>query len=87
MAACAITNEAFGDGKAPVVFAWVVAGHQIGAATAAMLAGSMRTAQGSYVQAFGLAGAAGVFAALLALGIGRGGAAGTRARGALPATP
>ena len=65
-----LTNEAFGDASAPMVFGWVVAGHQIGAATAAMLAGSLRTIQGNYIQSFSLAGATGIVAAALALCIG-----------------
>ena len=69
-----LTNESFGDRKGPLVFAWVVAGHQIGAASATMFAGAMRTLQGNYVQAFGIAGASGLVAALLALVIGRGAA-------------
>jgi predicted MFS family arabinose efflux permease len=65
-----LTNEAFGDAAAPMVFGWVVAGHQVGAATAAMVAGSLRTLQGDYVWAFGIAGSVGLIAALLALFIG-----------------
>ncbi|HKU38948.1 MAG TPA: hypothetical protein VJR89_12395, partial [Polyangiales bacterium] len=60
-------NEAFGDAAAPMVFGWVVAGHQLGAATAALVAGSLRTLQGNYVLAFGIAGATGVCAGFLAL--------------------
>ncbi|MET0343851.1 MAG: MFS transporter [Polyangiales bacterium] len=67
-----LTNEAFGDRAGPLVFAWVVAGHQIGAASATMLAGALRTAQGNYVQAFAMAGASGLLAAVVALCIGRG---------------
>jgi predicted MFS family arabinose efflux permease len=66
-----LTNEAFGDAAAPMVFGWVVAGHQIGAATAALVAGSLRTVQGNYIEAFSIAGASGVVAAVLALSIGR----------------
>ena len=65
-----LTNEAFGDAAAPMVFGWVVAGHQVGAATAAMVAGSLRSIQGDYVQAFAIAGSAGILAAVLALAIG-----------------
>ena len=65
-----LTNEAFGDSQGPMVFGWVVAGHQIGAATAAMLAGGLRTLQGNYIQAFSVAGTTGLVAALLALAIG-----------------
>jgi sugar phosphate permease len=67
-----LTNEAFGDTAAPMVFGWVVAGHQIGAATAALVAGNLRTLQGNYIQAFSIAGAFGLIASILALNIGRG---------------
>ena len=66
-----LTNEAFGDTAAPMVFGWVVAGHQIGAATAALVAGNLRTLQGNYIEAFSIAGASGVVAAVLALSVGR----------------
>jgi len=66
-----LTNEAFGDTAAPMVFGWVVAGHQIGAATAALVAGNLRTLQGNYIEAFTIAGSSGVLAAVIALSIGR----------------
>ena len=66
-----IANEAFGDKNAPLVFGWVVAGHQLGAACAAFFAGFMRSAQGDYLQAFMIAGATGIVAAVLSLMIGR----------------
>jgi sugar phosphate permease len=66
-----LTNEAFGDTAAPMVFGWVVAGHQIGAATAAMVAGNLRTLQGNYIEAFTIAGSSGVVAAVIALSVGR----------------
>jgi sugar phosphate permease len=66
-----LTNEAFGDAAAPMVFGWVVAGHQIGAATAALVAGNLRTLQGNYIEAFTIAGSSGVLAAVIALSIGR----------------
>jgi MFS family permease len=66
-----LTNDAFGDTDAPMVFGWVVAGHQIGAATAAVVAGNLRTIQGNYIEAFGIAGATGLVAGVLALLIGR----------------
>jgi predicted MFS family arabinose efflux permease len=66
-----LTNMAFGDAAGPMVFGWVVAGHQIGAATAALVAGNLRTLQGNYIAAFTIAGASGVLAAALALSIGR----------------
>jgi MFS family permease len=65
-----LTNETFGDAAGPMVFGWVVAGHQVGAATAAMVAGSLRTLDGNYVLAFGIAGSTGLVAAVLALFIG-----------------
>jgi MFS family permease len=66
-----IANEAFGDKNAPLIFGWVVAGHQLGAASAAFFAGFMRSSQGDYLQAFMIAGATGIIAAVLSLMIGR----------------
>ncbi|GLS24004.1 MFS transporter [Labrys miyagiensis] len=66
-----LTNEAFGDRDAPVVFGWIAAGHQIGAASAAALAGYLRVMQGSYVEAFVISGLTGIVAALIALLIAR----------------
>ena len=66
-----IANEAFDDQNAPLVFGWVIAGHQLGAACAALFAGFVRSAQGDYLQAFTIAGATGIVAAVLSLTIGR----------------
>ncbi|WP_018184990.1 MFS transporter [Kaistia granuli] len=66
-----LANEAFGDSKAPIVFGWIAAGHQLGAASAAYFAGYMRTTQGNYLDAFLIAGATGILAALLSLMISR----------------
>jgi predicted MFS family arabinose efflux permease len=66
-----LTTEAFGERDAPVVFGWVVAGHQVGAATAAFMAGVLRVHLGSYLTPFVIAGATGVVAAFLALRIRR----------------
>ncbi|HEX2592364.1 MAG TPA: MFS transporter, partial [Rhizomicrobium sp.] len=52
----ALANKAFGTTKAPVIFGWISASHQIGAATAAFLAGFARSFTGSYLEAFLLAG-------------------------------
>jgi predicted MFS family arabinose efflux permease len=69
----ALTNRAFGSQKAPIMFGWIAASHQIGAAAAAFLAGASRSATGSYLDAFVAAGFVGVLAAFLSLGIsGRG---------------
>jgi predicted MFS family arabinose efflux permease len=62
-----LTTEAFGDVLAPVIFGWILAGHQLGAACAAFLAGYLRTVQGDYVDAFVLAGSSGIIAAAIAL--------------------
>jgi predicted MFS family arabinose efflux permease len=62
-----LTTEAFGELDAPVVFGWVVAGHQLGAASAAFFAGYMRTVQGNYLEAFVLAGLTGLAAAVISL--------------------
>jgi MFS family permease len=67
----ALTNRAFGAKKAPIIFGWIAASHQIGAASAAFLAGASRTFTGAYLDAFVVAGFVGVAAALLSLGIGR----------------
>ena len=66
-----IATEAFGDKNAPLIFGWVVAGHQLGAACAAFFAGFMRSSQGDYLQAFMIAGVTGLVAAVLSLMIGR----------------
>jgi predicted MFS family arabinose efflux permease len=62
-----IANEKFGNKNAPIIFGWVVAGHQLGATSAALFAGLIRTAQGSYPDAFVFAGATGLAAAFLSL--------------------
>ncbi|GBQ87023.1 sugar phosphate permease [Gluconacetobacter johannae DSM 13595] len=65
-----LTNAAFGERLAPVVFGWVFFGHQVGAACAAYVAGMLRERMGSYEQMLVMAGLTGLVAALLALGIG-----------------
>ena len=47
-----LTNEVFGKKDAPVIVSWIVAGHQIGGALAALGAGETRYLTGSYVPAF-----------------------------------
>jgi predicted MFS family arabinose efflux permease len=66
-----LTNQVFGEAKAPIVFGWIGMGHQLGAATAAFLAGSLRATFGTYLEAFIIAGAAGLLAAALSLMIAR----------------
>ncbi len=65
----AIANRAFGLKKAPILFGWISASHQVGAASAAFFAGASRTATGSYLESFVVAGFVAVGAALLALAI------------------
>jgi sugar phosphate permease len=62
-----LSNEHFGDRSGPLVFGWVVAGHQVGAATAAFFGGAMRELQGDYALAFLIAGMTGIIAAALSL--------------------
>jgi len=66
-----LTTEAFGERDAAIVFGWIVAGHQLGAASAAWMAGAIREAQGSYLTAFVISGATGLVAAVIALRIGK----------------
>ena len=51
-----LANDSFGPNEAPIVFGWIMAGHQIGAATAAFGAGAIRTVTGTYTPAFMIAG-------------------------------
>jgi sugar phosphate permease len=62
-----LATSAFGRERAGIVFGWVFAAHQLGAAAAAYGAGLSRTLVESYLPAFYLAGAACLLAALLAL--------------------
>ena len=48
----ALTTEVFGKERGPVVFGWIFASHQIGAAAAAVAAGALRGALGDYLVAF-----------------------------------
>jgi sugar phosphate permease len=60
---------AFGREKAGLVFGWIFAAHQLGAAVAAFGAGWTRTGYATYLPAFYAAGAACLLAALLAIAI------------------
>jgi predicted MFS family arabinose efflux permease len=59
----ALANRTFGPREAPIVFGWIMVGHQIGAATAAFGGGLIREQTGSYAPAFVIAGAFAVLAA------------------------
>jgi len=67
-----LSAEVFGREKASIVFGWVVAAHQVGAAFATYAAGALRTNTGSYTLAFFSAGALCVIASFLVLPIGKG---------------
>jgi len=62
-----LTAEKFGREKASIVFGWVFAGHQLGAASIAFTAGFIRTHYASYLPAFLIAGTLCLAAALIAL--------------------
>jgi MFS family permease len=62
-----LTADRFGREKAGMVFGWIFAGHQIGAATAAFGAGLTRTVFNTYLPAFFVAGALCIIAALAVL--------------------
>lgn len=61
-----LTGEVFGREKASIVFGWVVAAHQVGAAFAAYTAGALRTYFGDYSPAFI---GAGVLCLIAAVGV------------------
>ncbi|HEV2652451.1 MAG TPA: MFS transporter [Rhizomicrobium sp.] len=63
----ALANRSFGETRAPVIFGWISASHQIGAASAAFLAGLSRSMSGSYLEAFEVAGLVAIGAAFLSL--------------------
>jgi hypothetical protein len=66
-----LTAQRFGPERANLVFGWIFAGHQLGAATAAFGAGLSRTVWASYLPAFFAAGALCIVAALIVLAIAR----------------
>ncbi|RZF63376.1 MFS transporter [Sphingomonas populi] len=67
-----LSNQAFGERDAPVMFGWILVGHQLGAATAAFGAGAIREATGTYLPAFVIAGVFGLIASGLFVTSGRG---------------
>ncbi|WP_277961773.1 MFS transporter [Pseudomonas sp. RIT-To-2] len=64
-----LVAQTFGSERANIVFGWVFAGHQLGAAFAAYGAGLTRTLMASYLPAFFVAGLLCVLASLIALSI------------------
>jgi MFS family permease len=74
-----LATQRFGRERAMVVYGWIFASHQVGAAVAATGAGVIRTVTGDYFLAFVSAGALCLVAAVLSLGVGR--------SAVVPATP
>lgn len=66
-----LTTDVFGSRDAPIVFGWIVAGHQLGAAFAALGAGMLRNSLGSYTVATMISGGLCVVGAILVLRIHR----------------
>ena len=66
-----LITDVFGRREAPILFGWIFAMHQVGAASAAWGAGTMRTLLLTYVEAFVIAGIGCFVAALLSLGVNR----------------
>ena len=67
----ALTTDVFGREHGGIVFGWVFAAHQVGAAAAAYGAGAMREEFGDYLAAFTIAGALCLVAAGMSLQINR----------------
>jgi len=66
-----LAADIFGKEKAGMMFGWIVASHQVGAAVAAFGAGAVRTYAGDYFDAFMIAGVACFIAAGMVLRVGR----------------
>lgn len=66
-----IASDRFGSAQAGIVFGWIVAAHQLGAAAAAFGAGLLRESLGSYDVAFMIAGFVCMAAALMSVRIRR----------------
>ena len=64
-----LANDVFGRLSAPIVFGWIVAGHQLGAATATTVAGYLRSTLGNYTLSSVLMGSACLIGAVLVLRI------------------
>jgi len=64
-----LTADRFGRERAGIVFGWIFAGHQIGAASAAFGAGLVRTEYSTYLPAFFVAGALCLIAALAVISV------------------
>jgi predicted MFS family arabinose efflux permease len=67
-----LASKTFGPMLGTVIYGWIFSAHQLGAASAAYIAGVVRTEHGDYFLAFTGAGWLSLLAALLATRIGRG---------------
>ncbi|MEM5330221.1 MFS transporter [Paraburkholderia sp. JHI2823] len=67
-----LATDVYGKERAPIVFGWVVAGHQLGAAFAAFGAGLLRSSLGTYTVASMISGGLCIVASFLVLRINRG---------------
>jgi MFS family permease len=67
-----LARDLFGQEEAPIIFGWLLAGHQLGAGLTAFEAGALRSLLGSYVLPVMISGTLCVITALLVLRIGRG---------------
>jgi sugar phosphate permease len=68
----ALARQAFGAENTGLVFGWIMAAHQVGAAIAATMAGFIRTTEGSYDHAFLISGSLCLVTAIGVLFAGRG---------------
>jgi predicted MFS family arabinose efflux permease len=66
-----LATDVFGKESAPIVFGWVVAGHQFGAAFAALGGGLLRASLGTYTVATMISGSLCIVGALMVLRINR----------------
>ncbi|WJF90254.1 MFS transporter [Paraburkholderia bonniea] len=67
-----LATDVYGKEAAPVVFGWIVAGHQLGAAFAALGAGLLRASLGTYTMASMISGGLCLVAAVIVLRINKG---------------
>ena len=82
-----LAADRFGREKAGIVFGWVFAGHQIGAASAALGAGLVRTEFSTYLPAFFVAGALCIIAAMAVISVRKSSGAGIAMPTAAAAAP
>ncbi len=77
-------NRPFGRERVGIMFGWIVASHQVGAALAAWAAGWVRTVEGAYDRAFLISGGLCVLTAGMVLLIGQGRPSGSPSGPAIP---